>query len=105
MILYVPFMVFSLSFLLVVAKIRYWIKLQVEAALLSSEYVDSIMVYADPFHNYCIALVVPSREALLNWAEEYGFRTRNLPELCDRMEAIKEVQQSLYEVCALLLRN
>nr|GMC85700.1 long chain acyl-CoA synthetase 8-like [Ipomoea batatas] len=71
---------------------------KVEAALLQSDYVASIMVYADPFHNYCIALIVPSREALLNWAEEYGFRTRNLPELCDRLEAIKEIQHSLYEV-------
>ncbi|XP_019162362.1 PREDICTED: long chain acyl-CoA synthetase 8-like [Ipomoea nil] len=71
---------------------------KVEAALLSSDYVDTIMAYADPFHNYCIALIVPSREALLNWAEEYGFRTRNIPELCDRQEAVKEIQHSLYEV-------
>ncbi|KAI9176690.1 hypothetical protein LWI28_006011 [Acer negundo] len=30
------------------------------------------MVHADPFHNYCVALVVPSYKVLENWAQEAG---------------------------------
>ncbi|KAH7844274.1 hypothetical protein Vadar_026290 [Vaccinium darrowii] len=36
---------------------------KVEAALMTSNYIDNVMVYADPFHNYCVALVVPSHQA------------------------------------------
>ncbi|CAH9130507.1 unnamed protein product [Cuscuta epithymum] len=71
---------------------------KVEAALRASKYVDSIMVYADPFHNYCVALVVPSREVLLDWADDYDIRCRSFSSLCDNIEAVKEVLQSLYEV-------
>ncbi|XWS31101.1 hypothetical protein CRYUN_Cryun23aG0048700 [Craigia yunnanensis] len=35
---------------------------KVEAALMSSNFVDNLMVYADPFHNYCVALIVPSHQ-------------------------------------------
>uniref|UniRef100_A0A7C8Z9C6 Long-chain-fatty-acid--CoA ligase n=1 Tax=Opuntia streptacantha TaxID=393608 RepID=A0A7C8Z9C6_OPUST len=68
---------------------------KVEAALISSHYVDNIMVYADPFHNYCVALVVPSHSALEKWAQESGIEYKSFSELCEKAEAIKEVQASL----------
>lgn len=70
---------------------------------MSSNYVDNIMVYADPFHNYCVALVVPSHQTLEKWAKENGIEYKNISELCDKAEAIKEVQQSLSQVCILSL--
>lgn len=73
--------------------------LQVEAALSSSNYVENIMVYADPFHNFCVALVVPSRQVLEGWANESGVKFSDFSELCEKEEAKKEVQQSLAKVC------
>lgn len=72
--------------------------LQVEAALSSSNYVENIMVYADPFHNFCVALVVPARHVLEGWADKSGFKYSDFAELCELPEAKKEVQQSLAKV-------
>nr|GMD19144.1 long chain acyl-CoA synthetase 9, chloroplastic [Ipomoea batatas] len=58
---------------------------KVEAVLVISPYVDSIMVHADPFHSYCVALVV----SCTGRVGRLGCRTRN-PE-----ETIKEVYTSL----------
>ncbi|XP_058112712.1 long chain acyl-CoA synthetase 8 [Magnolia sinica] len=66
-----------------------------EAALMTSNYVESIMVHADPFQNYCVALVVPSRQVLENWAQSAGIEYKDFPDLCKKKEAIGEVQQSL----------
>ncbi|KAK4846809.1 hypothetical protein QYF36_022173 [Acer negundo] len=44
------------------------------------------MVHADPFHNYCVALVVPSYKVLENWAQEAGIKYQNFSELCERMK-------------------
>lgn len=74
---------------------------QVEAALQLSNYVDNIMVHADPYHNYCVALVVPSRQALENWAQGAGIQHSNFSELCEKAESITEVQQSLSKVCCI----
>ncbi|KAI5660638.1 hypothetical protein M9H77_19961 [Catharanthus roseus] len=71
---------------------------KVEAALQLSNYVDNIMVHADPYHNYCVALVVPSRQALENWAQGAGIQHSNFSELCEKAESITEVQQSLSKV-------
>lgn len=77
-----------------------WItNLQVEAALGSSNYVDSIMVHADPMNSYCVALVVPSQGELEKWAEAAGVKQSSFAELCESGEAVKEVQQSLTKVC------
>lgn len=68
---------------------------KVEAALVSSNYVDNIMVYADPFHNFCVALVVPAQQVLETWANESGINYKDFSELCEKAEAKNEVQQSL----------
>ncbi|XP_057796690.1 long chain acyl-CoA synthetase 8 [Salvia miltiorrhiza] len=68
---------------------------KVEAALSSSNFVENIMMHADPFHNFCVALVVPARQVLEGWANESGFKYSDFAELCEMPEAKKEVQQSL----------
>lgn len=73
--------------------------LQVEAALTSSNYVDTIMIHADPFHNYCVALVVPLHQVLEKWAQQAGINYSDFSELCDKAESVSEVQQSLNKVC------
>lgn len=73
--------------------------LQVEAALMTCGYVDNIMVHADPFHNFCVALVVPAHKALEDFAAQAGIKFQDISELCDKPEAVKEVQQALSKVC------
>ncbi|XP_054819384.1 long chain acyl-CoA synthetase 8-like [Prosopis cineraria] len=68
---------------------------KVEAALSTCRYVDSIMVYADPFRDYCVALIVPSRHTLEKWAHKAGVSCTDFSELCDDPETVSEVQQSL----------
>jgi long-chain acyl-CoA synthetase len=57
------------------------------------------MIHADPFHNYCVALIVASHHALENWASKQGISYNDISKLCRRPEAIKEVQNSLVKVC------
>ncbi|KAL1822074.1 hypothetical protein ACET3Z_008852 [Daucus carota] len=68
---------------------------KVEAALMSSNYVENIMTYADPSQKYCVALVVPSRHVLEKWAKDVGAEFKDYPELCNKKEAVDEVQKSL----------
>lgn len=68
---------------------------KVEAALAADNYVNNVMVFADPFHSYCVALVVAAQPALENWAKEAGITYNEFSELCDKPEAVNEVQQSL----------
>ncbi|KAJ3671432.1 hypothetical protein LUZ60_007511 [Juncus effusus] len=68
---------------------------KVEAALSVSPYVDNIMVHADPFHSYCVALVVAAHPALQNWAQNKGIQFTDFADLCKNPETVKEVQSSL----------
>ncbi|KAL2317800.1 hypothetical protein Fmac_031676 [Flemingia macrophylla] len=68
---------------------------KVEAALIVSPFVDNILVHADPFHSYCVALVVGSQSALEEWASEKGISDFNFSELCEKEETVKEVHASL----------
>ncbi|WJX33207.1 Long chain acyl-CoA synthetase 8 [Trifolium repens] len=68
---------------------------KVEAALASCDYADSVMVHADPFHSYCVALVVASRQPLEKWAQETGIEYKDFPDLCNKPEAVTEVLQSI----------
>lgn len=71
---------------------------QVEAALSISPYVDNIMLHADPFHSYCVALVVPARNALENWASNKGIVYSDFADLCQKPGTMKEVLGSLAKV-------
>ncbi|MED6106627.1 Long chain acyl-CoA synthetase 8 [Stylosanthes scabra] len=71
---------------------------KVEAVLSTSPYVDSVMVHADPFHNYGVALIVPSRQSLEKWAQQAGIEYKDFPELCSKAESTNEVLQSINKV-------
>ncbi|KAK1263116.1 hypothetical protein QJS04_geneDACA022335 [Acorus gramineus] len=68
---------------------------KVEAALIVSPYVDNLMMYADPFHNYCVALVVPSPSSVEEWAQKRGITYTDFSDLCHKEETVKEVHDSL----------
>lgn len=68
---------------------------KVEAVLVVSPYVDNLMIHADPFHSYCVALVVASQPAVEEWASKKGVSFSDFAELCEREETIKEVHSSL----------
>jgi long-chain acyl-CoA synthetase len=73
----------------------------VEAALIVSPYVENIMIHADPFHSYCVALVVAAHNELENWASQQGVTYTDFVDLCQKPEAVKEVLGSLSKVCIL----
>lgn len=77
--------------------------LQVEAALSVCRYIDNIMVHADPFHSYCVALVVASRTTVEDWAAKQGITFSDFSDLCEKEETRKEVQESLLKVCLFLI--
>jgi len=56
------------------------------------------MVYADPFYDYCVALVVVSYQSLEKWAEQAGIEHRNFSDLCNKPETITEVLQAISKV-------
>lgn len=68
---------------------------KVEAALSISPYVDNIMLHANPFHSYCVAIVVAAQAAVEGWAKKHGIDFGNFPELCQNEETVKEVYASL----------
>ncbi|KAJ7515068.1 hypothetical protein O6H91_23G069800 [Diphasiastrum complanatum] len=71
---------------------------KVEAVLSASSYVENIMLHADPFRNFCVALVVASHASLESWATKEGIIYKDFSELCEKKEAVAEVLKSLAEV-------
>ncbi|CAN1130713.1 Long chain acyl-CoA synthetase 9, chloroplastic [Linum perenne] len=68
---------------------------KVEAVLNVCPYVDNLMLHADPFHSYCVAIIVPSQSSLEEWAAKQGISYSDFSDLCDKTETVKEVQASL----------
>ncbi|CAL9126348.1 unnamed protein product [Musa textilis] len=71
---------------------------KVEAALIVSPYVDNIMVHADPFHSFCVALVVAAQHASEEWASKQGISYSDFSDLCQKEETVKKVHESLFLV-------
>ncbi|VFQ89426.1 unnamed protein product [Cuscuta campestris] len=71
---------------------------KVETVLRASKYVDNILVHADPFHSYCVALIVPSHRVLIDWADDYEIQFTSFSDLCDEIEVVKEILHSLHEI-------
>nr|XP_043614782.1 long chain acyl-CoA synthetase 9, chloroplastic isoform X2 [Erigeron canadensis] len=71
---------------------------KVEAALSVCPYVDNIMVYANSFHSYCVALVVATQSAVECWALQKGIEFKDLASLCEMEDTVKEVYSSLLKV-------
>lgn len=68
---------------------------KVEAAIVASPYVDNIMLHADPFHSFCVGVVVPSQPAVEGWASKQGITYSDFADLCGNDEVVKEVHASL----------
>uniref|UniRef100_A0A803LV37 AMP-dependent synthetase/ligase domain-containing protein n=1 Tax=Chenopodium quinoa TaxID=63459 RepID=A0A803LV37_CHEQI len=68
---------------------------KVEAALITSPYVENIMLHCDPYHSYCVALVVASESAVRDWAVKQGISFTDFSDLCQKEETVKEVLGSL----------
>uniref|UniRef100_A0ACD5XZ66 Uncharacterized protein n=1 Tax=Avena sativa TaxID=4498 RepID=A0ACD5XZ66_AVESA len=71
---------------------------KVEAALAMSPYVENIMIHADPFNSYCVALVVAAQSELEKWASQQRLAYSDFCDLCQKQEAVKEVLGSLATV-------
>lgn len=70
---------------------------KVEAALSVSPYVDNIMMHADPFHSYCVALVVAAQHAIEDWAVKNNIDFTGFSDLCQKEQTVKEVHGSLVQ--------
>ncbi|MBA0659455.1 hypothetical protein Goklo_011592 [Gossypium klotzschianum] len=68
---------------------------KVETALSICPYLDNIMLHADPFHSFCVALVVASQQMVEDWASKQGITFTDFADLCEKEETIKEVHTSL----------
>ncbi|KAG6516609.1 hypothetical protein ZIOFF_027078 [Zingiber officinale] len=68
---------------------------KVESALIVSSYVENIMLHADPFHNFCVALIVAAHNTLEDWASKQGINCTDFSDLCQKEETVKEVHGSL----------
>lgn len=68
---------------------------KVEAALIVSPYVDNIMMHADSYHSYTVALVVASQPSLEAWASKQGVQYSDFADLCQKEQTLKEVTNSL----------
>lgn len=60
--------------------------------------VDNIMWHADPFHGYCVALVIPPPHAVEDWATKRAITFTSFSDLCQKEETVKEVHGSLVKV-------
>lgn len=56
------------------------------------------MLHADPFHNFCVALVVAAPHALEEWALKRAISYSDFSDLCQKEETVKEVHGSLIKV-------
>ncbi|CAD5190599.1 unnamed protein product [Musa acuminata subsp. malaccensis] len=70
---------------------------KIESVLVASPYVDSIMLHADPYHSFCVALVVAAQRALEDWASKQGIIYSDFSDLCQKAETVKEVHGSLFK--------
>jgi long-chain acyl-CoA synthetase len=76
----------------------------VESILIVSPYVENIMVHADPFHSYAVAILVVSQSALEHWAQTNGVQYDDFGKLCRSKEANKEVLLSLQKVKSYIVK-
>ncbi len=71
---------------------------KIENILVNNKWVLQIFVHGDSYQTYLIAIVVPKKEAVLEWAKEKGV-TGTFEELCENSKELKE--QILKDLTAL----
>jgi len=69
-----------------------------ESKFKNSSYVDNICVYADSNESFCVALVFPSKNKLMEWAEKNGVPHEDWEALCKNRKARNIVLRSLFEI-------
>eukprot|EP01134_Creolimax_fragrantissima_P006852 CFRG6852T1 len=67
---------------------------KVESMLKAATYIDNMMVYADPFHSYCIAVVTVLPPGLNAWAEKNSIK-KEWTDLVKDPKVVAEVLASL----------
>ena len=79
---------------------------KVECALIENQMVDQLCVYADPFHNYTVAMIVPNPKHLTLLAKEMQIPAEKdmLPEkwkeLCKNKELTERVLKLVQETAS-----
>ncbi|KAJ8960894.1 hypothetical protein NQ318_020193 [Aromia moschata] len=68
---------------------------KVEAQLKTCPLIDNICVYGDSTKNFCVALVVPNQQQLVDLAKKKGIEDKTFEELCIDAEVEKVVVQEL----------
>jgi len=66
----------------------------IESKLKNSSYVDNVCVCADSEKSFCVALVYPSKEKLMDWASKNNVGT-SFEKVCEDPKAREEVLKSL----------
>jgi len=75
---------------------------KVEAALVQSQYVETICVYAESSHNFVVCLVVPRPKQLKALAVSLGIMTDDWAEQCKNKairDAVLKDLQALGKAC------
>eukprot|EP01134_Creolimax_fragrantissima_P002081 CFRG2081T1 len=67
---------------------------KVESMLKAANYIDNLMVYADPFHSFCVAVVTVLPPSVRNWAEKNNIN-KEWNELVKDPKVIAEVLEAL----------
>ena len=59
--------------------------------LAASHYLDNAMLHVDPFHSYCVALVVPSYQILESWSHKEGIIYKDY--VCTCVKRVKQLNK------------
>ncbi|XP_060516844.1 long-chain-fatty-acid--CoA ligase 4 isoform X2 [Cylas formicarius] len=70
---------------------------KVESQLKTCPLVDNICVYGEPTQHYCVALVVPNQNNLVELAKKIGLAEKPFEELCENADMEKAVCKELAE--------
>lgn len=68
---------------------------KVENVLKTSQFIENICVYGDSEQKYCVAIIVPQRQNVLNLACKEGLTSNNFDELCENPNVIKALHEDL----------
>jgi len=70
---------------------------KLESSYRKSPLVEQILLYADTKHYDCVAIIVPARDMLTQWASQNGLGQLKLEDLCKNPKAIAAVLKSVQE--------
>jgi long-chain acyl-CoA synthetase len=55
--------------------------MKLKQMMIVSPYMENIMINTNPFHNFCVALVVAAQIELQSWASQQGIKT-TISQIC-----------------------